>query len=49
MANLTYSAISSLDGYVEDSEGRFDWAEPDDEVHAFANELDRSIGTHLYG
>ena len=49
MANLIYSAISSLDGYVEDSEGRFDWAEPDDEVHAFANELDRSIGTHLYG
>ena len=49
MANLIYSAISSLDGYVEDPEGRFDWAEPDDEVLAFVNELERPIGTYLYG
>src|SRR5262245_25439355 len=39
----------SLDGYVEDKSGRFDWAAPDEEVHAFANELERPIGTHLYG
>jgi dihydrofolate reductase len=49
MAKLTYTAICSLDGYVEDASGGFQWAAPDDEVHAFANELDRSIGTHLYG
>src|SRR5262245_61640486 len=39
----------SLDGYVEDKSGRFDWAAPDEEVHAFVNELERPIGTHLYG
>jgi dihydrofolate reductase len=49
MAKLIYSAISSLDGYVEDADGKFDWAEPDEEVHAFANDLERSVGTHLYG
>ena len=49
MAKLIYSAIASLDGYVEDEEGNFDWAAPDDEVHAFVNGLERPIGTHLYG
>jgi dihydrofolate reductase len=49
MAKLIYSAITSLDGYVEDGEGKFDWAAPDDEVHAFVNDLERPIGTHLYG
>jgi dihydrofolate reductase len=49
MAKLIYSAITSLDGYVEDANGRFDWAAPDEEVHAFVNDLERSIGTHLYG
>ena len=49
MAKLIYSAITSLDGYVEDGEGEFDWAAPDDEVHAFVNDLERPIGTYLYG
>lgn len=49
MAKLTYVALASLDGYVEDEHGRFDWAEPDEEVHAFVNDLERSVGTHLYG
>ncbi|MEY9871564.1 dihydrofolate reductase [Streptacidiphilus sp. MAP12-33] len=49
MARLVYSAIASLDGYVEDAEGRIDWAAPDDEVHAFINDLERPIGTYLYG
>jgi dihydrofolate reductase len=49
MAKLIYSAIASLDGYIEDSEGRFDWAAPSDEVHAFVNERERAIGTYLYG
>jgi len=49
MAKLIYSAIASLDGYVEDASGNFDWAAPDEEVHAFVNELERPIGTHLYG
>src|SRR6201990_2770867 len=49
MAKLIYSAIASLDGYVEDASGEFDWAAPDDEVHAFVNELERPIGTYLYG
>jgi hypothetical protein len=44
-----YSAITSLDGYVEDKQGEFDWAAPDDEVHAFVNDLERPIGTYLYG
>ena len=49
MAKLIYSAIASLDGYVEDDEGNFDWAAPDGEVHAFVNDLERPIGTYLYG
>jgi dihydrofolate reductase len=49
MAKLIYSAIASLDGYVADENGNFDWAAPDEEVHAFVNDLERSIGTHLYG
>lgn len=49
MANLIYSAITSLDGYVEDADGGFDWGAPDDEVHAFINDLERSVGTYLYG
>jgi dihydrofolate reductase len=49
MAKLIYSAIASLDGYVEDKEGKFDWAAPDDEVHAFVNDLERPIGTYVYG
>jgi dihydrofolate reductase len=46
---LIYSMIASLDGYTADVEGKFDWAEPDEEVHAFVNELERGIGTYLYG
>ena len=49
MGKLIYSAITSLDGYIEDRNGQFDWAEPDEEVHAFVNDLDRPIGIHLYG
>jgi len=49
MANLIYTAIASLDGYLEDAEGKFDWAMPDEEVHAFVNDLERPVGTHLYG
>ena len=49
MAKLIYSAIASLDGYVEDEEANFDWAAPDEEVHAFVNDLERPVGTYLYG
>jgi dihydrofolate reductase len=49
MARLTYSVISSLDGYIEDAEGKFDWAEPAEDVHAFVNDLGRTIGTYLLG
>jgi dihydrofolate reductase len=49
MPKLIYAAIASLDGYVEDEAGNFDWAAPDGEVHAFVNDLERPIGTHLYG
>jgi dihydrofolate reductase len=49
MARLIYSAIASLDGFVEDEQGEFDWAAPDEEVHAFVNDLERPVGTHLYG
>ena len=49
MAKLTYTAITSLDGYIEDEGGGFDWAMPDPEVHAFVNDLERSVGTYLYG
>jgi hypothetical protein len=45
VAKLIYSTIASLDGYVEDVSGRFDWAAPDEEVHAFVNDLERPIGT----
>jgi dihydrofolate reductase len=49
MAKLIYSALASLDGYVEDADGKFDWAAPDAELHAFVNELERPVGTYLYG
>jgi dihydrofolate reductase len=49
MAKLIYSAITSLDGYVADENGNFDWAEPDEEVHTFINDLQRPVGTYLYG
>jgi dihydrofolate reductase len=49
MAKLLYSAITSLDGYVADENGNFDWAAPDEEVHAFVNDLERQVGTHLFG
>ena len=49
MASLVYLAIASLDGYIEDEQGKFDWAEPDEEVHAFVNDLVRPVGTDLYG
>ena len=49
LAKLTYSAITSLDEYVADEHGNFDWAAPDEEVHAFVNDLERPIGTYLYG
>jgi dihydrofolate reductase len=49
MARLIYSAIMSLDGYVADGDGRIDWAAPDEEVHAFVNDLERPVGTYLYG
>ncbi len=49
MARLVYSAIASLDGYVADEHGSFAWAAPDDEVHAFVNDLERGVGTYLYG
>ena len=49
MAKLIYSAIASLDGYIEDADGRFDRAAPSAEVHAFVNELERAVGTYLYG
>jgi len=49
MARLIYSAITSLDGYVADQDGNFDWAAPDEEVHSFVNDLERAVGTYLYG
>jgi dihydrofolate reductase len=49
MAKLIYSAIISLDGYVADERGNFDWSVPDQEVHAFVNDLERPVGTYLYG
>jgi dihydrofolate reductase len=49
VAQLIYSAIASLDGYVEDARGRFDWAEPDEDVLSFINELERPVRTYLYG
>jgi dihydrofolate reductase len=49
MARLIYSSIASLDGYVVDASGSFDWAVPDDEVHAFLNDFERPIGSYLHG
>ena len=49
MAKLIYSAIASLDLYVADEQGKWDWAFPSEEVHAFVNDLERPIGTHLFG
>ena len=49
MATLIYAAIMSLDGYVADADGRFDWSAPDEEVHAFVNDMERPIGTYLLG
>ena len=49
MAKLIYLTITSLDGYVADEDGKFDWGEPDEEVHTFINDLARPVGTHLYG
>src|SRR3712207_2541294 len=49
MAKLSYSAIASLDGYVADADGNFEWAMPDEEVHTFINDLEQPIGTYLYG
>jgi len=49
MARLIYSGIASLDGYVADVDGNFDWSVPDEEVHRFVNDLERPVGTYLYG
>ena len=49
MAKLIYSIQTSLDGYINDEEGKFDWAKPDEEVHTFFNDLERPVGSHLYG
>lgn len=48
-ARLIYSAIASLDGYIADADGHFDWSAPDEEVHAFLNDVDRGVGTYLLG
>ncbi len=49
MAKLIYAAMTSLDGFIEDREGSFNWAMPDDDVHSYVNNLERGIGTYLYG
>lgn len=49
MARLLYSVIASLDGYVADESGNFDWSAPDEEVHSFVNDLERDVGTYLFG
>jgi dihydrofolate reductase len=49
MGKLVYSAMASLDGYIEDAQGKFGWAEPDEELHTFVNDLEREIATYLYG
>ena len=49
MANLIYAMFTSLDGFVEEPDGNFDWAAPDEEVHRFANDLSRKVGTYLNG
>jgi dihydrofolate reductase len=47
--SLIYSMLMSVDGYVEDEHGRFDWAAPDEEVFSYINQLTSSVGTYLYG
>ncbi|HLU30281.1 MAG TPA: dihydrofolate reductase family protein, partial [Acidimicrobiia bacterium] len=49
MAKLIYTAITSLDGFIEDESGGFEWSIPDPEIHSFINELERDVGTYLYG
>jgi dihydrofolate reductase len=49
MAKLIYSTQTSLDGFINDEQGKFDWARPGEEVHTFFNELERPVGTYLYG
>jgi len=49
MAKLIYSVITSLDGYIEDESGKFGWAEPDEEVHSFVNDLERPVGCPVPG
>ena len=49
MAKLIFTGITSLDGYIADEQGRFDWSRPDAEVHAFVNDREREIGTYLMG
>lgn len=49
MAKLIYGTITSLDGYVADENGKFDWSVPDEEVHRYVNDIERPIGTYLYG
>lgn len=49
MTKLIYTAITSLDGYVADEDGKFDWSAPDEDVHAFINDLERPVGTYLLG
>jgi dihydrofolate reductase len=49
MANLIYTTIASVDGYIADEDGRFDWAKPEEEVHTFINDLERAVGTYLLG
>jgi dihydrofolate reductase len=49
MAKLIYAALTSLDGYVNDEDGGFGWAKPDEQVHRYVNELERPTGTYLYG
>jgi len=49
VAKLIYSFLASLDGYIADDAGRFEWAAPDEEVLDFINDLERDVGTYLYG
>lgn len=49
MAKLIYAAITSVDGYIADRDAEFGWAVPDEELHAFVNDLLRPVGTYLYG
>ena len=49
MGRLVFASITSLDLFVNDAEGNFEWAEPDAEVHGYVNDLERPIGTYLYG